>query len=318
MVEVTLRRRSRFSAALMAKDTVTFAGHRASVDSWNSDPDNDPSTAPVAYSSDTRNDRGSVASVAVDTRKVLINQADVYGYVYTGGAQPTVGENGSITGRNTPADVRVDPSRVATDFSATFPNVTAPSDGTTLATLPAILGTAGQATKWRCPNLSLNGLQTLTIRGDVTLVLTGGTGTRTIDVTGLASIIITANSSLTLYSEGDMLIAGLGLANSNTRPGTCLIYGTNTDASSQRIQIVGNGTLKAALYAPNADITINGNGDIYGAAVGNTITLTGRAAFHYDESLENLDSGMPFGVDQWREITTGDARAAQMSKFDGW
>lgn len=318
MVEVTLRRRSRFSAGLMAKDTITFAGSRAEVDSWNSDPDNDSSTAPVAYSSSTRNDRGSVASVAVDTEKVLVNQADVYGYVYTGGAQPVVGENGSIRGRDTPEDTRIDPARVATDFSATFPDVVAPEDGTWLASLPATLGTAGEATTWRCPNLSLSGRETLTIYGDVTLVLTGGTGTRTIDVTGQASIAITANSSLTVYSEGDMLIGGNGLANGNTRPSTCLIYGTNTSASGQRIQIVGNGALKAALYAPNADITINGNGDIYGAAVGNTITLTGRAEFHYDESLENLDSGMPFGVDSWREIASGDARAAQMEKFAGW
>ncbi|MBI2514098.1 MAG: hypothetical protein HYV96_19165 [Opitutae bacterium] len=318
MVEVTLRRRSRFSAGLMAKDTITFNGNRASVDSWNSDPDNDSSTAPVAYSSSTRNDRGSVASVAVDTRKVLVNQADVYGYVYTGGAPPIVGEEGSIKGRDTPADTRIDPARVATDFSATFPDVAAPLDGTVLTALPATLGTAGTATKWRCPNLSLSGKETLTIYGDVTLVLTGGTGTHTIDVTGQASIVITADSSLTVYSEGDMLIGGNGLANNNTRPSTCLIYGTNTGASGQRIQIVGNGALKAALYAPNADITINGNGDIYGGAVGNTITLTGRAEFHYDESLENLDSGMPFGVDAWREITTGDARAAQQSKFTGW
>jgi len=318
MVEVTLRRRSRFSAGLMAKDTITFSGNRASVDSWNSDPDNDASTAPVAYSAATRNDRGTVASVAVETRKVLVNQADVYGYVYTGGAQPEVGSNGSITGRSTAPGVKVDPARVATDFSATFPDVAAPVDGTVLTSIGATLGTAGQATKWRCPSLSLSGRQTLTIYGDVTLILTGGSGTRTIDVTGQAAILIAANSSLTIYSEGDMLIAGTGLANSNTRPSTCLIYGTNTSAGGQRIQIVGNGALKSALYAPNADITINGNGDIYGGAVGRTITLTGEADFHYDESLENLDSGMPFGVDQWREITTGAGRAAQLSKFNGW
>jgi Tfp pilus assembly protein PilX len=318
MVEVTLRRRSRFSAGLMAKDTVTFAGNNVSVDSWNSDPDNDPATAPVAYGDTTRNDRGSVASVAVETRKVLINQADVYGYVYTGGAAPEVGENGSITGRDTPEDVRIDPARVATDFSASFPVVTAPADGIWLPWLPPSLGLAGRATQWRCPNISLSGKQTLTIYGDVTLVLTGGPGTRTIDVTGQASLIIMPHSSLTIYSEGDLLIAGNGLANLNLRPSTCLIYGTHARAGGQRLQIAGNGALKAALYAPNADITINGNGDIFGAVVGHTITLTGNAAFHYDESLENLDTGMPFGVDQWREITSGEARAAQMDKFNGW
>lgn len=214
--------------------------------------------------------------------------------------------------------MQIDSTRVATDFTATFPTVTAPTDGTTITSIGSTLGTAGTATKWRCPNLSLSGKQTLTILGDVTLVLTGGSGTRALDVSGQASIVIPNGSSLTLYVEGDALIAGNGLANSNTRPGTCLIYGTSTSSTAQRIQVVGNGTLKTALYAPNADITLNGNGDIMGAAVGYTITLTGNADFHYDESLANLDSGMPFGVEEWRELTTGTQRAAQMVNFNGW
>lgn len=318
MIEVTLRRRSRFSAGLMAKETVAFAGNRASVDSWNSDPDNDPATAAVPYSAATRQDHGSVASVSVATRSVLVNQADVYGYVYTGGAAPEVGANGSITGRDTPAGVTIDPARVATDFSASFPDAPAPLDGTPIATIGSTLGTPGTATKWRCPSLALSGKQTLTIYGDVTLILTGGAGTRTLEVTGQAGIIIPDGSSLTIYTEGDVLLAGNGLTNGNTRPATCQIYGTGTASSSQRIQIAGNGTLRAALYAPNADLTLTGNGDIMGAAVGRTITLTGNADFHYDESLANLDRDMPFGAEQWREITSGAERATHQGKFAGW
>jgi hypothetical protein len=318
MVEVSLRRRSRFSAGLMAKDAVVFSGNRASVDSWNSDPDNDPATAPVAYSTDVRNDRGSVASVSVGTRSVLVNQANVWGYVYTGGAQPEVGRNGSITGRDTPAGTNLDPARVATDFTATFPDVAAPVDGTPITTVGSTLGTAGEATRWRCPNLSLNGRQTLTILGDVTLILTGGHGTRAIDVTGNASIIIPAGSSLTVYVEGDVLVAGNGLANSNDRPATFLLYGTNTTDTGQSIQLAGNGALKSVVYAPNADLKINGNGDIMGAAVARSIDLTGNADFHYDESLEQLDADMPFGIERWRELTTDTARAAHAGKFSGW
>lgn len=318
MIEVSLRRRSRFSAGLMAKEAVVFSGTRASVDSWNSDPDNDPATAPVPYSSRVRNDRGSVASVAVGTRAVLVNQADVWGYVYTGGAQPDVGRNGSIAGRDTPADVSVDPARVTTDFTATFPDVAAPVDGTPIESLGSTLGTLGEATRWRCPNISLNGRQTLTILGDVTLILTAGHGARAIDVTGNASIVIPDGSSLTVYAEGDVLIAGNGLANGNARPATCLLYGTNTSDSGQSIHVSGNGALASAVYAPNADLKINGNGDVLGAAVARSIDLTGNADFHYDESLENLDADMPFGIERWRELTTPDARAAPSGKFIGW
>lgn len=318
LVEVTLRRRSRFSAGLMAKEGVVFSGNRASVDSWNSDPDNDPATAAVPYSVAVRNDRGSVASLSVETRAMLVNQADVWGYVYTGGAQPEVGNNGSIRGRNTPDGVNVDATRVATDFTASFPELAAPVDGTVLASIGATLGTLGEATKWRCGNLTLDGRQTLTILGDVTLVLTGGSGTRAIDVTGNAGILIPDGSSLTVYVEGNALIAGNGLGNSNVHPATAQIYGTNTSVAGQSIQIAGNGALKAALYAPNAHVKINGNGDVMGAIVARSIDLAGNADFHYDESLENLDADMPFGTDRWRELTTPALRDTHRAKFNGW
>jgi Tfp pilus assembly protein PilX len=318
MLEVTLRRRSRYTAGLMARLSVTFAGLHASVDSWNSDPDNDPSTPPVDYSSATRNDRGSVASVAVDNTAVLVNQASVWGYVYTGGAAPNVGTNGSITGRNTPFGVQIDPTRVATDFTADFPAVSAPTDGTPLATLGATLGTMGQTTKWRTNSITLSGKQTLTILGDVTLVLTAGPGAAAIAVTGQASIIIPNGSSLKVYTEGDVLIAGNGLTNLNVRPGTFQLFGTNTSAAGQAIQIAGNGALRAVGYAPEGDIKLNGNGDVMGAFVGRTITLTGNADFHYDESLAQITDDMPFGVQSWRELTTASERQAKASRFAGW
>lgn len=318
MIEVSLRRRSRFSAALLAKEAVTFAGNNASVDSWHSDPDRDPATAPVPYSAAARSDGGSVASVSVATNAMLVNNADIYGYVYTGGAQPDVGNNGSITGASTPPGVRIDAARIATDFTASFPTLNTPVDGTVLASLGSTLGTPGLATKWRCAAISLSGKQTLTIYGDVTLVLTAGSGGKAIDVAGQAGIILAPDSSLTLYVEGDVAIGGNGLANPNARPATCQIYGTNTSVAGQSFQIAGNGALKAALYAPNADVKINGNGDVMGSIVARNITLTGNAAFHYDEALGELDTDMPFGVERWRELTTESARAAHSGKFAGW
>lgn len=318
MLEVSLRRRSRFTAGLMARDSVTFAGMRASVDSWNSDPDHDPATEPVAYNEDTRNDRGSVASLAVANTAVLVNQADIWGFVYTGGAAPQVGTQGSITGRDTPDGVQIDAARIATDFTATFPDVAAPEDGTVIATFGETLGTERTATKWRCPSLSLNGRKTLTILGDVTLVVTAGPGSHAVDVTGDASIVIPRGSSLTLYVGGDVLIAGKGLANDNIRPATFQLYGVNPGESAQSIHIAGNGRLCAVAYAPDADIRINGNGDVMGAFVGRSITLTGNADFHYDESLENLDAGMPFGIARWRELIDSGDRAAHAAQFNGW
>ncbi len=317
MISVTLSRRSYFANGIVAKETLSFSGQNTSVDSWNSDPDNDPATPPVPYSATSRSDRGGIATLSLQSSSMLVNQASVWGYVATGGGAPEVGVQGSIRGANTPADVRIDPARVSTDFSADLPLLTAPVDGTLLATVGATLGTAGEATKWRVPSISLNGKQTLTILGDVTLILTASTGSA-LDVTGNGAIIIPEGSSLTVYVEGDLKIAGNGIANGNSRPGTCRIWGTSTSVSGQSIHLAGNGALKAVVYAPNGNVKINGNGDMMGSLVGNTITFTGNASFHYDESLANEGDNTPFGISRWRELTTAEERARWQGVFNGW
>lgn len=318
MLELQLSRRSYFANGLMAKHSITFAGLHTSVDSWNSDPDQNPATAPIPYDAATRRDNGSVATTALDTTAMAVNQADIWGYVATGGAAPRVGVQGSIRGATTPADVQIDPARVSTDFTADFPPITAPADGTWLARVGATLGTAGEATRWRCPSIALRGNDTLTILGDVTLILTAGSGTSALDITGNAQLILAPLSSLTVYVEGDFKIAGNGVSNPNARPGSFLLYGTNTSAAGQAIHLAGNGALKAVVYAPEGDVKINGNGDVMGSIVGRTITLTGNADFHYDESLAELGDHAPYGLSGWRELTTADERARWQGVFQGW
>lgn len=318
MMEVTLRKRSYFANGLVAKDSITFHGAVATVDSWNSDPDNDPSTAPIAYDASVRSDGGTVASLSVLNTAVLVNQADIWGYVFTGGQQPQVGANGSIRGADTPVGVAVDPSRVSTDFNAEFKDVVAPTDGTTIASVGSTLGTAGMATSWRCPSITLSGHDTLTILGDVTLVLTAPSGSTALSVTGHGTINVPAGSSLKLYTEGDVMISGQGLGNTNVQPVTCQIWGTNTSAAGQDIDVTGNGTLSSVIYAPNATVTLRGNGEMMGSVVARTIVVNGNADFHYDESLANFGDNSNFGVSQWRELTTEAERSAYLSKFEGW
>lgn len=318
MLEVTLRRRSYFANGLVAKESITFNGTNTSVDSWNSDPDGNAATAPVEYSAAVRRDQGTVASTSVANTAMLINQADIWGYVYTGGASPQVGVNGSIRGASTPADVQIDASRVATDFNAELPLVQAPADGTFLASVGSVLGTAGTATRWRCPSISLSGNQSLTIQGDVTLVLTAPSGSSALSVTGNARILIAAGASLTLYAEGNVKIAGNGIGNANIQPLTFQLWGTHPTPGGQSVQIAGNGTLRAAVYAPTASVKINGNGDVMGSIVANDITLVGNAAFHYDEALASYGNNTPFGITKWRELDTAEGRAAYAHLFSGW
>ncbi|MBK8857173.1 MAG: hypothetical protein IPN11_05635 [Opitutaceae bacterium] len=318
MIEVVLRRRSYFSNGLVAKDRIVFSGANASVDSWNSDPDGDPATPPVDYSAEVRRDQGSVASMNVANTAMLVNQADIWGYVYTGGSQPQVGSNGSIRGADTPEDVRIDANRITTDFNAALPAVAAPADGITIANIGSTLGTAGLATRWRCAAINLSGNQTLTIRGDVTLILTATSGMNAISVTGNAGIIVPAGSTFTVYTEGNVRIAGNGIGNANIQPRTLQFWGTHPTAGGQEMQIAGNGALRTVVYAPNASVTINGNGNVLGSVVANDITLVGNAAFHYDESLANSGEDTPYGITKWRELSTAESRAAYAEVFAGW
>lgn len=317
MLEVTLRRRSLFANGLVAKDSIVFSGAVSSVDSWNSDPDKDSATAAVPYSAAVRSDKGTVGSASFVNSAVLINQANIWGYVATGGGAPQVGTGGTVRGADTPAGVDVDPRRVSTDFNADFDAALVPADGTVLATLPAVLGTAGLTTKWRTAAINLSGTNTLTILGDVTLVLTAATGDA-VSVTGNAEIIIPDGSNLTLYASANVKIAGKGIANLNVQPISCQIYGVSTSPAGQDIQIAGNGSLTAVVYAPSGDVTLNGNGDMMGAVIARTIRLTGNAAFHYDEALAERDADQPFSISKWRELTSAADRAPYLGLFNGW
>lgn len=317
VIEVTLKRRSFFSNGLTARRSLVFRGSNTTFDSWDSDPDDDPATPPVDYSASLGNDRGGVASASVENSAALINHARIYGYVSTGGAQPSVGLDGLVGPFGT-APGTIDPARVATDFVAAFPDMQEPEGGTLVDPVGPVLGVPGTATSWRTPCIKLAGKKSLTILGHVTLVITAPPGTTAIDLAGSASIIIPAGSNLTIYCAGDVKIAGLGLANSNIQACTFALWGTNTTDAGQTITLVGRGALRAVVYAPRGDVTLNGNGDMMGAIVARDIVLAGNAAFHYDKALDDFADNAPFGPASWKLLTTAAERRARAALFSGW
>lgn len=312
-IEVTLTRTSKFANGLVAKDSIMFRGNNPSVDSWNSDPANDGSYTP--YSSSVRNDNGSVGSISVAIDSVLVKQADVWGYVSTNGDDPTdsVGKNGSITGEDTPAGTNVDPNRVSTSFSASFDAVTMP-DTTGLTSIgavnaPTTLGTAGTATTILCSEIAMTGNgKVVTIEGDVTLIISAAEGDDAISLGGNSSgILVSANSSLIIYTAGDIDLTGQGITNTDGAPKNVQIYGTSTSTTSdQDIKISGGGTFSGCIYAPNGSVTLTGDGDMWGSVVAEDIDVSGEASFHYDEALGNLSGGNPFRVGSWKELTQED------------
>ena len=312
-VEVTLKRRSLFATGLVARNTITFAGNNAAVDSWISDPDNDPSTAAVAYSSSNKRDHGSVGSVAVDST-IDVQNADIWGYAAVGGPSSSsisVGSQGRVGPFGTASGVK-NPDNIATDFTANLDNVSLPTTGTAIGYVGSWLGSTGSTYTFRYAGTINN---SLTIYGNVTLILTAPAGSSAISLTGSDQLTLAPGATLTIYTAGDVKIAGNGLLNNNNDPSTFQLWGTSTSASAQSIQIAGNGALKGIVYAPNGSIKINGNGDVMGSVVGNDITVVGNAAFHYDESLANFGGNTPYGPSGWRELISAADRSAYASQL---
>lgn len=322
-IRVQLAMTSKFANGLVAKQTISFSGTNASVNSWNSDPDNNPGTPAVSYSTAVDNDNGSVGSVSV-TAAVSVNNADIWGYVATGGTPASIGPNGLVGPFGT-ASGTVAPGHSSTDFTASFDSVSSPSTysytpipsigssspGTT--TLPGAIAPAADG-KYYIQVADIGGSnKVLAIEANKEVVLkvtTGGLSTGG----GSGAINIATGGKLIVYTDGDVSIAGNGVMNGGTtaatsnQPQNFQIWGTKT-SGTQSIQIAGNGVLSAIVYAPQGSVRINGNGDVMGSVVANDITVVGNAAFHYDESLGNF-GGNPYRVAAWTELTDSTARTA--------
>jgi hypothetical protein len=79
-------------------------------------------------------------------------------------------------------------------------------------------------------------------------------------------------------------IGGNGIANGTFNSTLLQIQYAGTGA----INLHGNGSSSAVLYAPNAPITFSGNANWYGSVIGNTLQSNGGASvsIHYDRALQ--------------------------------
>jgi hypothetical protein len=315
MLEVSLRRRSFFSAGLVAREGLAFRGANTFFDAWDSDPDQDPATPPVPYSEAVRLDTGTIATGARRAADLDLGKAQIHGYLITRGLDPVITEPGFI-GSLAASSGDIDPSRVGRHYNDGFPVISAPTGGTFIESPGATLGTPGRATSWRTPSLRLSARQTLTILGDVTLVLTDPVDA--LSISGGGAIIIPEGSSLTLYAQGDVSIAGRGFVNENARPGALQIWSTAAPGGrrTQKFTLAGRGELSALVYAPEADFDVTGNGQFFGSLIARRVTFAGNAAFHYDVALGRVNHHAPYRASAWRTVDDPARRAELLRLVD--
>jgi len=115
------------------------------------------------------------------------------------------------------------------------------------------------------------------------------------------TITINNHVNAQIYFTGNLSINTPLVVNSNvdgvapnvSRAGHLQFYGISPAAgSTQAVSITPGGgsnkQLYATIYAPNANVTVNGPTDIYGALVTHDFYENGNTSFHYDKQIAQL------------------------------
>lgn len=134
--------------------------------------------------------------------------------------------------------------------------------------------------------------------GDVVLYITGD-----IHLGSDCEILIRPGSSLTIYLDGNFIAANnAGVNNESDNPPSAFkLFGTGQD---QIIDLKAKSASLGVIYAPNADIIVRADGDVYGSFVSANFELKNGGNLYYDEALQDVsvsDVGARFCVDRWRE-----------------
>ncbi|KPJ66762.1 MAG: hypothetical protein AMJ43_07080 [Coxiella sp. DG_40] len=151
--------------------------------------------------------------------------------------------------------------------------------------------------------ISLTGTSNaITINGAVELYVIGSIRLGNTCQIKIVDATTNPNASLTLYVGGNILFDnGSAINNLSMDAHKLKIYGLDT---CTKIDLKNSGTFYGAIYAPNADIHLYNNSEIYGSIVGKTFVQDVGANVHYDASLRNAsvnDIGVKFVVRNWHE-----------------
>lgn len=238
-IKGTLKGRSLFEYGLLARDKISAEGG-CIFDSWISDPDGDPSTAAIPYSSSVARSNGGIAAGYTGSSAVTLKpSAKVYGKVSVGtasgpavtygslGTWPTTPSTnssaglqqdwGTVVGEKGSPDTYLQAGYLITDFKASFEQPVAPSGATVKAsyTLPYFYD--DPATTWNdnqyiaAANLGTAGttsviqMEKLTVKASGKLTIKGNV-TLILPTSGVTTFEIIEGGSLSIAPGSSLTI----------------------------------------------------------------------------------------------------------------
>lgn len=235
-ITVSLARRSSGAVGGLGKKGIYASGNNVEFGSWDSDPDDDPSTPYVPFSEAVKNDKMTLATLEIDA-ELNSGQADVNGSAAVGSSSASavkIGTQGYIGPFGTPKGT-IAPGAVSTDFSTDLTVASAPTGvsytslGTinTDTTLPRDGDTPADGVYYYdADGITLTG-KTLAISPGHNVVIRldnvlddisvgGGSGAIAIQGTKDPDTGVLTTSTLKIYTAGDVDIGGKGSANEIT------------------------------------------------------------------------------------------------------
>ena len=98
-------------------------------------------------------------------------------------------------------------------------------------------------------------------------------------------LVIGENGSVQIYMDSGTVSLSSPAVNVSSVPSRFLIFGgTEVD----KVSISGEATVVGAIYAPSADFSLVGSSQLFGAAVADSVTVSGSSSIHYDEALSRV------------------------------
>lgn len=309
-------------AVASAEGAVTFLA-AGTVDSWNSDPDNNPATPAVDYAftaGDPANHAAVVAGRTNGTHGVVLTQATVRGYVATFGLPVSYSISaappGRVLGPATPVGVNVDTRRigrsafvpVAPVFTITEPPTSGPAYGGLVGNILALVTSLGSAPPetevyQTSGDLTILGIPlvspSLVVDRHLKLIVNGN-----LTISGAGQITINPGASLQLFIRGDCTLGGGGIDNRNVDPATCVLLCTSP-STADTLEYTTAADFRGVIYCENKPIDIRQNATFHGALLsrrGVSFT-TGATApvIHYDLALRTrrfAHVGTPYLLDR--------------------
>jgi hypothetical protein len=133
-------------------------------------------------------------------------------------------------------------------------------------------------------NYSLNpGTHDFSISSNKTAILNGGVYVFH-NVTISSNTTLLVNAPSTIYFNGAFTMSGNAVTSGNAAKNLTIKSATINGNGPGDINIGSGSALYATIMAPQSNVTLSGNGAIYGSIVGLTITMSGNSNIYYDLS----------------------------------